>query len=150
MTLPVHALAGFAAVLVLAVAAIVGGWCWWRRRPSRVFWWTLRAGQALVVVQAALGALLLLAGRRTGDLHLVYGLLPIAVSFFAEQLRISAAATVLAGRGFESAAEVGELAQDEQREVVMSVLRRELGVMTVAAAVMAALALRAGFEFGAF
>ncbi len=40
---------------------------------------------------------------------MLYGLLPLLVSFMAEQLRVASAQMVLDSRGFESAAEVGEL-----------------------------------------
>ena len=37
------------------------------------------------------------------ELHLVYGLTPLAVSFLAEQLRLAAADSVLQARGLEDA-----------------------------------------------
>ena len=46
-------------------------------------------------------------------------------------------------RGLEGAAEVGSLPESEQQLVVVEVLRRELGVMTISAYVVAGLALRA-------
>jgi hypothetical protein len=140
-----HEAIGVAIVALFAVCAGLGSLSWWRRRPSRSFWALLRTGQALLVVEAALGGLLAAVGRHAGDLHLLYGLLPLGVSFAAEQLRVSAAETVLESRGLESARAVGELAEDEQRAVVAAILRREIGVMTVAAAVVVALALRATY-----
>ena len=92
-----------------------------------MFWWLLRAGQAAVVLEAALGGVLLLMGRKSPSLHLIYGLLPLLVSFVAEQLRIASAQMVLDRRGFETAAAVGKLPEAEQREVVISILQRELG-----------------------
>jgi hypothetical protein len=144
----VHAGLGFAAVTLFAAAALLGAWRWRAREASPTFWRLLRAGQAVLVADAAAGGALLLAGRATGDLHLLYGLLPLGVLFAAEGMRAAAAATVLEAEGHESPAAVGRLAPDEQRAVVTAILRRELGVMAVAAAVAAALALRAGFEFG--
>ncbi|MFL5819557.1 MAG: hypothetical protein ACJ76S_02600 [Solirubrobacteraceae bacterium] len=143
-----HLVVGLMAIVLFAAAALVGGWRWMRRRPGPGFWPVLRAGQAALVVQAALGGLLLLAGRRTTDLHLVYGLLPLGVSFAAEQLRVSAAQTVLDTRGHDSARAVGGLPEHEQRALVHAIVRRELGVMTVAAAIITALLLRAGFGSG--
>ena len=74
---------------------------------------------------------------------MVYGLLPLAVSFVGEQLRVAAAEMVLDSRGFESAAAVGELPEEQQRAMVASILQRELGVMTLAAAVIVVLLVRA-------
>src|SRR5450755_662268 len=72
-----------------------------------------------------------------------YGLLPLAVSFIGEQLRISSAESVLDSRGFESAAQVGELPEDEQRGIVTAIVQRETGVMTLAAFVIVVLLARA-------
>ena len=70
-------------------------------------------------------------------------MLPLLVSFIAEQLRISAAQMVLDQRGFESAAAVGKLPKDEQQEVVVAVVQREVGVMALAALVNVLLLARA-------
>jgi hypothetical protein len=144
----VHLVVGLATTALFAVATGLGAWSWARRRAAPAFWPVLRAGQAALVVQVIVGGLLLLAGRRTTDLHLIYGLLPLGVSFAAEQLRVSAAQTVLDARGHACAEAVGELHEDEQRELVLAILRRELGVMTVAAAVITALLLRAASVAG--
>ena len=138
-----HVALGLAVVALFAVAALLGTWAWYRSASGRAFWVVLRAGQAALVVQALLGGALLLSGRRAADLHLVYGLLGLGISFAAEQLRVSAAETVLAARGHESARAVGRLPAAEQRSVVMAIVRREVGVMAVAAAVIVVLALRA-------
>ena len=70
-------------------------------------------------------------------------MLPVAVDFVAEQLRLASAQTVLDARGLEDAQAVGRLEEDAQRSVVLQILRRELGVMAAAALVSAFLALRA-------
>ncbi|HEX5145805.1 MAG TPA: hypothetical protein VFV85_02185 [Conexibacter sp.] len=147
----VHVVVG-ASLLVLNLAAgLIGAWCWYRVVPSTLFWRVLRAGQAAIVLQVLLGALLLALGKRPGDdLHILYGVLPLVVSFVAEQLRIGSADAILAGRGHDSAADVGALAPDEQRIVVLSIVRREMGVMAVACFVVVALALRAATTSGAF
>jgi len=132
--------------LLFAAAAALGAWRWWRVEPSEWFWRLLRAAQVVLVLEAALGGVLLLMGERADDLHYVYGLLPLAVSFVAEQLRIVSADTVLAARGLESAQDMRPLADAEQRSIVLAIVRRELGVMTLAALVILGLALRA--EFG--
>jgi hypothetical protein len=120
-----------------------GAWCWYRVRHSSLFWRLLRAGQVTVVIEAALGGVLVLMGRKESSLHLIYGLLPLGISFVAEQLRIASAQMVLDSRGFESNAAVGKLPEAEQRVVVMSILQRELGVMVLAALVILVLLIRA-------
>ena len=73
----------------------------------------------------------------------LYALLPLAVGFVAEQLRLAAAQTVLDARGLADAQAVGRLDEAGQRSVVLAILRREMGVMALAAVVVAFLALRA-------
>jgi hypothetical protein len=145
----VHLVVGAAMTVLFVAAAALGGWRWYRVEPSDGFWRLLRAGQVLMVGEAALGGLLLALGERaSSDLHYVYGLLPLAVSFAAEQLRVSAAQTVLDARGVESAAALGGLPEDRQRSVVLAIVRREIGVMALAALVIVALALRAELGVG--
>ncbi len=134
---------GILAVALTGGAGLWGAWCWYRVRQSRLFWQLLRGGQAVIVVEMALGGVLVLMGRKESSLHLIYGLLPLAVSFVAEQLRIAAAQMVLDARGFSSAAEVGQLPEPEQRLVVVSIVQRELGVMVLAALVILVLLVRA-------
>jgi hypothetical protein len=144
----VHAAVGGAMALLFAAAGGLGAWRWWRVEASDGFWRLLRAAQVVMVLQAALGGVLLLAGARPADdLHYVYGLLPLGVSFVAEQLRITSAETVLAARGLESAQDMRALDEDAQRSIVLAIVRREIGVMALAALVILGLALRA--EFGA-
>src|SRR5579862_475511 len=120
-----------------------GAWCWFRVRQSRIFWLLLRVGQATVVLEAALGGVLVAMGKKEPSLHLIYGLLPLAVSFVGEQLRIASAQAVLDSRGHESAAAVGRLPADEQQQLVVSIMQRELGVMVLTALVMLGLLARA-------
>lgn len=135
--------------LLFLAAAALGGWSWYRVSPSPWFWRLLRSAQLVMVVEVALGGLLLALDRQpASDLHYVYGLLPVAVSFVAEQLRITAAETVLDARGLASAQEVGELPEADQRSVVLAIVRREIGVMALAALVIVGLALRAELEMG--
>ncbi len=123
--------------------ACVGAVQWRRARPSRVFWILLRAGQAVVIVEVALGGVLVLLGHKPPGLHVLYGVLPLLVSLLGEQLRLASAEMVLGSRGFESAAEVGELPEDEQRGVALAIVQREIGVMTIAAWVVVVLLVRA-------
>jgi hypothetical protein len=145
-----HLVAGVGVMTLFSLAGLLGAWRWWRVEASRWFWRLLRAAQAMLGVQVVLGGILLVQGREPSDgLHLVYGLLPVAVSFVAEQLRIAAAQTVLDARGLADARAVGALPEADQRSVVVAILRRELGVMTLAALFIAGLAARAGFMSGA-
>jgi hypothetical protein len=144
----VHLVVGVLCIGLTGGAGLWGAWCWYKVRRSRLFWRLLRAGQAFVVLEVALGGVLVLMGKKDSSLHLIYGLLPLAVSFLAEQLRIASAQMVLDSRGLESAAAVGELPEDQQRLVVVSIVQRELGVMVLAALVMAVLLLRAAATAG--
>jgi hypothetical protein len=139
----VHIVVGILAITSSSAAGLYGAWCWWRSVPATWFWRLLRLAQATIVVQAALGGVLVLLGHKPPSLHVIYGLLPLLVSFIGEQLRIASAQMVLDSQGFASAAEVGELPEDEQRAVVHSIVQREVGVMTLAALVMVVLLARA-------
>ena len=147
----VHLVVGVAVLAVNLLAGLIGAWCWYRVHPSTLFWHVLRTGQALIVAQVLIGGLLLALGHQPrDDLHILYGVLPLVISFLAEQLRIGSADQILAARGHASAADVGALPADEQRVVVLSIVRRETGVMTIACFVVAFLAWRAGTTAGAF
>jgi hypothetical protein len=139
----IHIGIGVALIAVNLAAGAWGAWCWWRARPAPGFWPLLRIGQALVMIQAVDGAILLLIGRDLPELHLVYGLVPLGVSFLAEQLRLAAADTVLQQRDLEGRADVEALPPDEQRALVLAIVRRETGVMAASALVVAALGVRA-------
>jgi len=139
----VHIVVGALCLGLIGSAGFWGAWCWYRVRQSKLFWHLLRAGQAAIVVEVVIGGILILLGRTESSLHLIYGLLPLAISFVAEQLRIASAQSVLDKRGFESAAAVGELPESEQRLVVISIVQREMGVMVIAALVILVLLIRA-------
>lgn len=127
-----------------AVPALLGAWRWYREEQSRAFWVALRVGQGAAVLYALIVGLLAAAGRSSSEsLFYLYALLPLAIAFVAEQLRVAAAQTILDQRGLESAQAVGRLAQDEQQGVVAAIVRRELGIMTLSALVVVFLALRA-------
>jgi hypothetical protein len=135
------------ALAVAALAgcpALLGGWRWYRWEASRAFWVLLRIAQAAAVVFAlAVGALAATGHSSSESLFYLYALLPLAVAFVAEQLRIAAAQTILDQRGLESAQEVGRLPEDEQQAVVAAIVRREQGVMALSALVVVFLLLRA-------
>jgi hypothetical protein len=144
----VHIVVGSAVIVLFAVTGLYGAWRWYRVEPSRLFWRLLRTSQVVLLIQIALGAVLLLEGKKPHSLHVLYGLLPVAVSFVGEQLRIASAEMILASRDLESAAEVGKLPEAEQQSIVLSIIRREMGVMTVTALVILGLAARAAMTSG--
>ena len=129
---------------VNALAAALGGLRWWQVEPSRAFWVLARAGQAGAVGLALVAGALGLRGFDPADgLLWLYAVLPVAVGFVAEQLRIASGLQVLDRRGLPNAAAVGGLPERDQRSVVRAIVRREMGVMTAGAGVVAFLALRA-------
>ncbi len=139
----VHIVVGIACIVLVGAAMLWGAWCWHRHQQSRLFWRLLRAGQVAVVLEVAIGGVLVALGKKESSLHLIYGLLPLAVSFLGEQLRISSAQAILDQRGLESAAAVGQLPDEEQQDVVAAIVQRELGVMVLTALVVFALLIRA-------
>ena len=139
----IHIALGVLALALNAFAGVFGAWCWWRLRSSTWFWRVLRAGQAAIVLEAALGGLLQLGRHKAPGIHVIYGLLPLAVSFVAEQLRVASAQMILDGRGLADSADVGRLPAEEQRRVVVAIVQREVGVMALAALVIVVLLARA-------
>jgi hypothetical protein len=139
----VHSTLGWIAIGLNAAAAALGAVAWLLRANPKPFWWLLRAGQGMIMLEAVIGAALLLDGSDLPRLHLVYGLTPIAVAFLAEQLKLLATQTLLDKRGLQSGADVAKLAREEQLAFVTAVLRRELGVMATSAFIVAVLAARA-------
>jgi hypothetical protein len=93
------------------------------------------------VLAALDGGVLLLLGEELPSLHLIYGLVPLGVSFIAEQLRATSAQAVLDARGVATARELPPADADD---AVLDILLREMGVMAASAVVVAALGLRAG------
>jgi hypothetical protein len=142
-----HDAAAFGALAVAAlnaIAAAFGAWRWWTVSPSRAFWALARTGQAAAIGLAALAGVLALSDYEPADgLFWLYALLPVAIAFVAEQFRVTSAQTVLDARGLEDAAAVGRLDDRGQRSVVLAILRRELGIVALAAGVICFLALRA-------
>jgi hypothetical protein len=139
----VHIVVGVLAISLSAAVAPIGAWEWWKARSDRWFWWLVRAGQLAVVIQVALGGVLLALGHRASNLHYLYGALPLLVSLIAEQLRAASAQMVLDARGIESARAVGKLPDQQQRALVTTILQREVGVMALAAVVVVVLLVRA-------
>lgn len=140
-----HLIVGIALIALNGAAFAMGGFAWLRRRPSVPFWYLLRAAQAAVFLQALLGGLLVFTGREPSeDLHYVYGIAPLLVSFLAEGARAGAAERELGDLDFES------LPADEQRSLALAIVRREMGIMAVSCGVILFLALRAAASSPAF
>jgi hypothetical protein len=141
--LAVHVVVGIAVIAANLIAGAWGGVSWIRREPSVGFWYLLRIAQAAVVLQVALGAVLLLSGREADSgLHYLYGVLPVLVSLLAEAARAGAADRELTGLDFES------LPRNRQRLIALAIVRRETGIMAVSALVIFLLALRAATTAG--
>jgi hypothetical protein len=141
--------AGAIAVAALnAVPGLLGAWLWWRGITGgaavRLFWLALRVGQGSALAFAiAVGSLSVAGHDAREGLFYLYALLPLAVAFVAEQLRVASAQAILEQRGLADARAVGELAPPEQRRVVAAIVSREVGVMALSALVVVFLALRA-------
>ena len=145
--MPETTIAAIAAIATLAVNGAAGAYAaarWWLVAPSDSVWPLLRAGQVVAGVQALAAGVLFVAGFRPDDgLYWLYALLPVAIGFVAEQLRVASAEQVLENRDLADARAVGALPEAQQRSVVLAVVRREMGVMALGALVVAFLALRA-------
>jgi heme A synthase len=134
----VHLVVGCAVILLNLTAFGAGGIAWLRSRPSIPFWYLLRAAQAAVFLQVMLGGLLVFTNHEaTDDLHYLYGLLPLLVSFLAEGARTGAAQRELGETDFEA------LDAETQQAVALAIVRREMGIMAVSCGVILFLALRA-------
>jgi hypothetical protein len=140
----VHAVLAVAVLAANLVAGVWGGVAWLRREPSVIFWYLLRVAQASVVLQAAVGLLLLAGGRRAPDtLHVVYGIAPLVVALVSEAMRVGAAQSELTRAG-----EIDALERREQALLARRVVLRETGIMAVGALLIVTLALRAGTTGG--
>lgn len=141
--LGVHLTVGIAVIAANLVAGAWGGTAWLRRRSSVGFWYVLRVAQVAVILQAGLGAILLLSGREASSgLHYLYGLMPVGVSLLAEAVRAGAAERELVGLDFES------LPTERQRAIASAIARRETGIMAASALVILGLAVRAATTGG--
>jgi heme A synthase len=141
----VHLVVGCALIALNLAAFAIGGVAWLRARSSIPFWYLLRAAQVSVFIQAMLGGLLVLTNHEPDDnLHYLYGILPLVVSFLAEGARAGAAQRELGEIDFES------LPADRQQSLALAIVRREMGIMAVSCGVILFLALRAAGTSGAF
>jgi hypothetical protein len=103
----------------------------------------LRAGQVALVVQVLLGGALMALGHEPPSLHILYGAMPVAIVFVAEQLRLVSAEQVLERRGLEGATDMRALPEFDQRVIVREIVKRETGVVAAGALVVFVLAVRA-------
>ncbi len=133
-----------AVALLNAMPAALGLWCWYRGRPSRAFWILLRVGQLGALAFAILVGALAIAGDYSSDrLFYLYALLPLAIAFVAEQIRITSAQTILDQRDLPDAQAIGQLPESEQHAIAAAILAREMVIMALSALVVVFLALRA-------
>src|ERR1700760_2426052 len=138
-----HIAVGCLVILLNLAAGAVGGWAWFKLRPSVPFWYLLRLAQIAVFVQAALGGLLLVTDHSAKEnLHYLYGILPLVVSFIAEGARLGAAARELGELDIES------FPPDAQEKIALQIVRREMGIMAVSCIVIFFLAVRAATTSG--
>ncbi len=133
----VHLILGVTVLASNLAAGVWGAACWYLRKPSVGFWYLLRFAQASVVLQVAVGGLLLLLGNEAADLHYLYGVLPVVVSLLAEGARSIATEHEMEGLDFEA------LPKQRQQAVAAAIVRRETGIMAVGSLVILGLALRA-------
>ena len=140
-----HLVVGCALILANAIAFAVGGIAWFRAQASVRFWYLLRVAQVTVFLQALLGGLLVFTGHEPDDdLHYLYGLLPLVVSFLAEGARAGAAEREVRDLDVES------LPPEAQQQVALAIVRREMGIMAVSCGVILFLGLRAAGTSAAF
>jgi hypothetical protein len=139
----IHLAVGILVIATNLVAGTWGGIAWLRSVPTVGFWYALRIAQVVVVLQVALGSILLLSGREADSgLHYLYGVLPLGISLLAEGARAGAAERELVGLDFES------LPRARQRAIAGEIVRRETGIMAVSALVILGLAVRAATTGG--
>jgi heme A synthase len=139
----IHIAVGFSVIALNLAAGAIGGVAWYRNLPSIPFWYLLRAAQVSVFIQALLGGLLVVTNHKAPDnLHYLYGILPLVVSFLAEGARTGAAQRELGETDFEA------LPAETQEGIALQIVRREMGIMAVSCGVIFFLALRAASTSG--
>ena len=135
----VHLAVGVFVMVSNLVAGLWGVGAWIAQRPSVWFWYLLRVAQGSVIAQVILGALLLISGREAADgLHYMYGVAPLVVNLFAEGMRAGAAQ-----RELPEEVDFKALGAGEQRTIALRIVRRETGIMALAALLIVAFAVRA-------
>jgi hypothetical protein len=140
----VHLAVGICLLLANLVAGVWGAYSWFERRPAAGFWYALRIAQVTVLLQAFLGLLLVFSGHHALELHILYGVLPVVVSFLAELVRVGSASAELGDL------DVHSLPPERQTQLAMAIVRRDTGIMATACLVIFLLALRAAGTSSAF
>lgn len=139
----VHITVGIALIALNAFAGIWGVGSWLLRRASPFFWYVLRAAQATTVLQAALGATLLIANYKASDeLHYLYGILPLVIALLTEMMRVGAAQREVGDVDYTT------LPDDEARALALRIFVAETRVMALGCLIIAALGLRAAITSG--
>ena len=143
----IHLVVGVSLIVLNLAAFAFGGIAWLRSSPSVPFWYLLRAAQVAVFLQALLGGLLVFTGHEaTEDLHYLYGILPLVVSFLAEGARAGAAQRELV----DLEVDFEDLPAGQQQSLALAIVRREMGIMAVSCGVILFLGLRAAASSSAF
>ena len=138
-----HIAVGCGVILLNLAGGVIGGVAWYRDRPSIPFWYILRFAQISVFIQALLGGLLLITDHQAKEnLHYLYGILPLVISFIAEGARLGAAQRELGDMDIESFPEEG------RNKIALLIVRREMGIMAVSCIVIFFLAVRAATTSG--
>ena len=135
----IHMTVGIGVIATNLIAGAWGGIAWLRKDPSVIFWYLLRTAQLVLVVQVALGVILLASGRQAADqIHLLYGILPLGVTLISEAMRAGAAQHELEGVN-----DLDALEEREQAVIARRVVLREMGIIAVGAILIVTIALRA-------
>jgi hypothetical protein len=141
--LGLHIAVGMLVILLNLAAGAIGGWAWFKIRPSVPFWYLLRFAQVAVFIQATLGGLLLVTDHSAQEnLHYLYGILPLVISFIAEGARLGAAQRELGELDIEA------FPPEAQKSIALQIVRREMGIMAVSCIVIFFLAVRAATTSG--
>ena len=143
---------GLAVLAINLLAGVVGAVSWQRNQPSVTFWYLLRAAQVATGLFVLFACVVYALGyRATDQLHYLYIVLPVAVSFMAELMRGASASQELGDRlsprepktNKELSELFSELDPDRQETIGLLIIRRETAVMTIACLVIAFLLWRA-------
>jgi hypothetical protein len=141
--LGLHIAVGITVIVLNLAAGAIGGWAWFKSQSSVPFWYLLRFAQVAVFVQATLGGLLLVTDHSAKEnLHYLYGILPLVISFIAEGARLGAAQRELGELDIES------FPPEAQKSIALQIVRREMGIMAVSCIVIFFLAVRAATTSG--
>ena len=139
-----HIAVGCLVILLNLAAGVIGGWAWFKFRPSVPFWYLLRVrpGRRSSCRRCSAALLLVTDHSAKENLHYLYGILPLVISFIAEGARLGAAARELGELDIES------FPAEAQESIALQIVRREMGIMAVSCIVIFFLAVRAATTSG--